>query len=253
MPDMTDARGDDTEGLARPHEPARDAHDPAPDAHEPARDALAAARARDAQARDPVRFHLAEALARRACAHAGEARRVLDMRVEAIVQALIDAPEPTAQARPSAPRAGRGALAALVAHVARHRGAASAPASPASPKAATGAAPARPGAPPAAVTGAAADSSTVQFFKRTWSRLSADQRLAQSRASLPENAGPLNSQHLVHRSLVLMRELSPEYLEHFVGYIDALQWLEQANEAATQELANARAAQGRPRSMAARR
>ena len=75
---------------------------------------------------------------------------------------------------------------------------------------------------------------TLQFFKRTWSRLSADQRLAQSRACLPDNAGPLNSQHLVHRSLVLMRELSPEYFEHFVGYIDALQWLEQSNEAAEQ-------------------
>jgi len=57
----------------------------------------------------------------------------------------------------------------------------------------------------------------------------------------------------VHRSLVLMRELSPEYLEHFVGYIDALQWLEQANEAATQELTAARAVQARPRSMAVRR
>jgi hypothetical protein len=72
---------------------------------------------------------------------------------------------------------------------------------------------------------------TLEFFKRTWSRLSADQRLAQSRATLPDNAGPLNSQHLVHRSLVLMRDLSPEYLEHFVGYIDALQWVEQSNEA----------------------
>jgi hypothetical protein len=72
-------------------------------------------------------------------------------------------------------------------------------------------------------------------------------------ASLPENAGPLNSQHLVHRSLLLMRELSPEYLERFVGYIDALQWLEQSNEAAPQEAATA----GRPaparRAMAARR
>jgi len=50
-----------------------------------------------------------------------------------------------------------------------------------------------------------------------------------------------------------MRELSPEYLEQFVGYVDALQWVEQANEAAAQEAANA----GRPpparRSMAARR
>ena len=87
---------------------------------------------------------------------------------------------------------------------------------------------------------------TLQFFQRTWSRLSADQRLAQSRASLPENAGPLNSHHLVHRALTLMRALSPEYLECFVGYVDALQWLERANEAAVQET-------GGRKSMAARR
>jgi hypothetical protein len=160
---------------------------------------------------------------------------------------LSELPDVPATTRPVAPAAGRGALAALVAHAVRQRGAA--PASGARP--ATASTPAA--TPPPAVSGAAADAKTVQFFKRTWSRLSADQRLAQSRASLPENAGPLNSQHLVHRSLVLMRELSPEYLEHFVGYIDALQWLEQANEAATQELAAARAAQARPRSMAARR
>jgi hypothetical protein len=92
------------------------------------------------------------------------------------------------------------------------------------------------GGPTRPSTDAAAAAPTLQFFKRTWSRLSADQRLAQSRATLPGNAGPLNSHHLVHRSLTLMRELSPEYLERFVGYIDALQWLEQANEAAAQEV-----------------
>jgi hypothetical protein len=99
---------------------------------------------------------------------------------------------------------------------------------------------------PAAADAPAAEARTLQFFKRTWSRLSADQRLAQSRATLPDNAGPLNSQHLVHRSLTLMRDLSPEYLEHFVGYIDALQWVEQSNEA--EELAA-----GTPRRSAALR
>ncbi len=88
--------------------------------------------------------------------------------------------------------------------------------------------------------GSAPAARTLEFFKRTWSRLSADQRLAQSRATLPDNAGPLNSQHLVHRSLVLMRDLSPEYLEHFVGYIDALQWVEQSNEAEEQAVGTPR-------------
>lgn len=225
--------------------PAADAAPVMHDVH----DALAPARERDAQARDPVRFQLAESLARRACAHAGAARRVIDQRVAAIVAALAQLPEPEAPARPAAPAAGRGALAALVAHAARERGAAPA----ATPGVSPATAAPRPAAAPLAVTGPAADAKTLQYFKRTWSRLSADQRLAQSQAALPGNAGPLNSQHLVHRSLLLMRELSPEYLEHFVGYIDALQWLEQASEAATQELGAARAAQARPRSMAARR
>jgi hypothetical protein len=224
--------GDDTDGLVR----------------ERVRDALCQALARDAQGRDPVRLRLAEALAQRAGAHAGEARRVIEARVAAIVQSLAEQPPVASPARVEAPSAGRGALSALVAHAARQRGAATV-AAPVQVAASA----ARATTPPSAVTGAATDTKTAQFFKRTWSRLSADQRLAQSRASLPENAGPLNSQHLVHRSLVLMRELSPEYLEHFVGYIDALQWLEQVNEVATQELTAARAAQSRPRSMAARR
>lgn len=88
--------------------------------------------------------------------------------------------------------------------------------------------------------GSSPEARTLQFFKRTWSRLSADQRLAQSRASLPDNAGPLNSQHLVHRSLVLMRDLSPAYLDHFVAYIDALQWVEQFNEADEQAVGTPR-------------
>ena len=33
----------------------------------------------------------------------------------------------------------------------------------------------------------------------------------------------------MHRSLRLMRELSPEYLHRFVAYADGLMWLEQLN------------------------
>ncbi len=132
----------------------------------------------------------------------------------------------------------RGPLGELVAYVARQK-----------PHAVLGTlVPARPDA----ADRPAPEARTLQFFKRTWSRLSADQRLAQSRACLPDNAGPLNSQHLVHRSLLLMRELSPEYLEHFVGYVDALQWLEQSNEAAAAELA-AGLRPGAPRRSAALR
>jgi hypothetical protein len=37
----------------------------------------------------------------------------------------------------------------------------------------------------------------------------------------------LNSAVLVHRSLTLMSELSPGYLQHFLMYLDNLAWLEQ--------------------------
>jgi hypothetical protein len=71
----------------------------------------------------------------------------------------------------------------------------------------------------------------LDYFRRSWSRLGAEQRLSQARAVLPDNAGPLNSQALVHRALATMRELSPAYFEHFSGYLDELFRIEQANEA----------------------
>ena len=173
--------------------------------------------------RDAVRARFAQALARRADAHAGAARRVLDDRLAALMDAASPAAE-TSTVESIHPT--RGALAELVAHAARQK---TAPVLGRATKP-------REASPHKVATDAAAAAATLQFFKRTWSRLSADQRLAQSLATLPGNAGPLNSHHLVHRSLTLMRELSPEYLERFVGYIDALQWLEQSNDAAAQEL-----------------
>jgi len=169
---------------------------------------------------DRVRASLAEALARRASTHAGAAREAIEARLAALRERLAPPNGSVAAARVSP---GRGPLAGLVADAARRK-----------PLPVLGDAAARPrdasaGADKPATAPAGR---TLEFFQRTWSRLSAEQRLAQSRASLPDNAGPLNSQHLVHRSLTLMNELSPEYLEHFVAWIDALQWLEQANESA---------------------
>lgn len=62
--------------------------------------------------------------------------------------------------------------------------------------------------------------------RRLWAELRAESRLRQSLQPVPANAGPLNSGGLVHRAIALMRELSPDYLHHFLSYADELAWME---------------------------
>ncbi len=182
---------------------------------------IAAWRQRGDHRVDPVRFRFIEALARRAAGHEGAARRLLDEKlrnhVAAYGEALRKSREAGAPMAPdtAAPAREPGALAGLVALLGQH---ASAP----PPSTARGAAPAPAPAP-------SGELKTLRYFKSTWSRLSADRRLTQSRAKVPENAGPLNSHHLVHRALTLMHELSPEYLNRFMAHVDGLLWLDDMN------------------------
>ncbi|MFP3693050.1 DUF2894 domain-containing protein, partial [Burkholderia sp. SIMBA_048] len=67
----------------------------------------------------------------------------------------------------------------------------------------------------------------LDYFRETWSKVSAEKQVRVSLEQVPGNAGPLNSSSLVHRSLSLMRELSPGYLKQFLSYVDALSWMEQ--------------------------
>lgn len=170
-------------------------------------------RAQGADGFEPVRFRLIEALARRAQACSGAARAMLDDKVAALLAAHVDAFE---QARGQAAATLKstpspGPLAQLLDHIAQHN-----PPAGDHPR---GTATARP-------AGAPVELKAVQQFRSTWTRLSADQRLTQALAKVPDNAGPLNSQRLLHRSLALMRDLSPDYLERFVSYVDALMWLD---------------------------
>jgi len=66
----------------------------------------------------------------------------------------------------------------------------------------------------------------LEEFRATASRLRTENQLRKSLDQAPSNAGPLNSDSLVHRSLSLMRDVSPGYLRHFVAYVDTLSWLE---------------------------
>lgn len=70
----------------------------------------------------------------------------------------------------------------------------------------------------------------TQYFRNTWSKISVAKRVTQALDQAPQNAGPLNSQRLVLRSLALMREISPDYLNRFTSYVDALLCLDQCDK-----------------------
>lgn len=230
--------------------------------------ALRAWRERGADRVDPVRFGFIEGLVRRAAAQSGAARILLDekiaglmvsyaeamSRVPAAAPAPVQAPSPSlarasapastpthgpapariptptraaptrtltpTQARTPAPAltrpaAPRGALGALV-DLLNQRAPASTPTAAPSPAASS---------PSATFPG---ELKALDAVRNTWARLDAEQRLEQAIAQVPANAGPLNSYQLVLRTLTLMRDVSPEYLQRFMSYTDALMWLERA-------------------------
>lgn len=63
---------------------------------------------------------------------------------------------------------------------------------------------------------------SIRYFRNTWSKLSAEKQVSQALKQAPKNAGPINSHMLVLRSLALMREISPDYLNRFMSYADTL-------------------------------
>lgn len=69
-------------------------------------------------------------------------------------------------------------------------------------------------------------------FRRLHGQLRAREQLRETLKPPPANAGPLNSASLAHRALALMHATSPGYLQHFLGYLDTLSWLEQMQPAA---------------------
>jgi hypothetical protein len=201
-----------------------------------ARATLDAWRERGADRVDPVRFRLLEALERRSADYRGAARRILDDRLAELMNAYADAVASAASDAGgggvvAAAEPARGALAELLDYLAHHaRPESGAPTDRAMP---------RPSSSP--------DLDTLDYFRETWSKVSTRKRLRQSQHEVPKNAGPLNSSSLVHRSLSLMRELSPGYLQQFLSYVDALSWIEQINGG------GAMAAKDEPRAGSARK
>ncbi|KUY49727.1 DUF2894 domain-containing protein [Burkholderia sp. RF2-non_BP3] len=154
---------------------------------------------------DQVRFHRLDALEKRAAVLDGDARALLDARLATLLEGFAEivsragetaAASETAQAAARAPA--RGLLGGLVEQLARD----------------------------AQADRSGIDPELIDYFRTTWSKVRTEQQYRQSLDQVPRNAGPLNSNSLVHRSLATMRELSPEYLQQFMSYIDALAWLE---------------------------
>lgn len=179
----------------------------------PARALLDAWRERGADRLDPTRFRLLDALERRSASHGGKARSLLDARLSELMTQYATAIERAAGEAAQAhgadgtarSTAARGALGILVDNLAgRAQTGDGAPVTPLAPE-------------------------LLDYFRKTWSQVRTGQQLREALVQVPQNAGPLNSNSLVHRSLSLMRELSPGYLQHFLSYADALSWLEQLN------------------------
>lgn len=166
---------------------------------------------------DPVRFQFMSAMARRTAALHGPARQMLDAKLAGLLsayEASLNAPAPQQEAPPSddAPSA----LAGLINYLAY-------PDAPDGDTAWTRDA--------LGLREAYPDVQMLEYFRAVWSRVSADRQVRQSQEQVHKNAGPLNSNQLVHRALSLMRELSPGYLQQFLSYTDALMWMEQIQTA----------------------
>jgi hypothetical protein len=170
-------------------------------------------RASGADRLDRVRFCFIEALHRRTADQTGEARRILEVRLSELVAAYaedIDRAAATADATDSDAPAGS-ALAELLRDIAsRERTNVGSVAEGRS----------------ARHLQALPELKILEDVRDTWSRVSAEKQLRDALDKVPVNAGPLNSSSLVHRSLLLMRAVSPDYLRQFLAYVDALSWLE---------------------------
>ncbi|NEX64176.1 DUF2894 domain-containing protein [Noviherbaspirillum galbum] len=192
---------------------------------------------------DAVRWHHAEALARRAAASEGKVRQLLDAKLTQILHALDacfrqgqdEARDALAAAAESHPEASAelhslfaagefkrlheaiaalrkpvptDTLASLLRDLAHHDHQATPSWAPSS-------------------SDLPLELKAVSQFRDTWAKLSADKQVTQALQQAPKNAGPINSHMLVLRSLALMRDMSPEYLNRFLSYADTLLKLEQ--------------------------
>lgn len=192
---------------------------------------------------DPVRLHYIEALVKRATAHQGSTRHLIDARLDKALEAFKErfdlarraageALARGAEQYPDAANALQGlfdagdfkglqrllatlkaggqdaSLGALVRQLEQHSQD-------------------NVDSRPEVNAGSRAELKAIRHFRSTWAKLSVDKQVAQALQQAPKNAGPINSHMLVLRSLAMMREISPDYLNRFMSYADTLLALDQ--------------------------
>lgn len=169
----------------------------------------------------PVRFAYLGALARRAADQPEPIRRLLTAKIahEADELAALHSLAMAAKAEQTDARA-ESPLAELLSYIREHAVAPPVASQPAAAVRPT------PHSPPEARPLQAPELKSVAYFHSTWAKLCTEQQLTQTLAQASENAGPMNSQHLVLRALKVMRDRSPDYLQGFMSYVDTLIWLE---------------------------
>jgi hypothetical protein len=165
---------------------------------------------------DAVGWHYIELLSQRARAHRGPAQQLLSDKLQTCLEEFKrrwDGAQSAAKA--DAPASAQSPLAALLADMAQH-----APTTAIAPSAL-----------PVKASAWRAESPKVQQFKKQLGKISVQKQVKQAIALAPQNAGPINSHMLVLRSLGLMRDASPDYLNRFITYVDTLLCLEEAGKA----------------------
>jgi hypothetical protein len=175
-----------------------------------ANEAEMAALAKEAAQRDPVGWHYIQVLAERTRTQTGLAQELLQAKLNSALAQL--------QARLAAPKKPHTPHTPHI-HPNRH------PPSPLSALLRDMAAPLadRPLSPGGQ---GRMDNPRVAQFRQQLGKISVQKQVTQAIAQAPQNAGPINSHMLVLRSLGLMRDLSPDYLNRFMGYVDTLFFLD---------------------------
>ena len=69
----------------------------------------------------------------------------------------------------------------------------------------------------------------MRHFRQSQIKHYSEQRVCNVMQEGPDEPGPLNSQALIIRSLEIMQNISPSYVNRFVSFVDNMLWLEQVD------------------------